>query len=101
MVCNKTIKICKSKTTGGKIAGSLARGAGADLIAFDENTGRFVDMVNTNFPQLQNPLFDYLSSEDKDETWYEARMKNALEGLMIGGIFEGLGRGVTSCITCN
>ena len=65
----------------GKIAGSLAKGAGADVIAFDENTGRFVDMVNTHFPSLQNPLFDYLGSEGKDETWYEARMKNALEGL--------------------
>ena len=90
----KPLRLVKATTTSGKIAGSLARGAGADVLAFDENTGRFVDMVNTHFPSLQNPLFDYLSSEDKDETWYEARMKNALEGLMIGGIFEGLGRGI-------
>ena len=92
----KPLSIVKAATTSGKIAGSLAKGAVADVVAFDENTGRFVDMVNTNFPSLQNPLFDYLSSEGKDETWYEARMKNALEGLMIGGLFEGVGRGIQS-----
>ena len=41
----KPLRFVKAKTTGGKIAGSLARGAVADFIAFDENTGRFVDMV--------------------------------------------------------
>ena len=90
----KPLTLVKATTTTGKIAGSLAKGAGADVIAFDENTGRFVDMVNNTFPSLQNPLFDYLSSEGKDETWYEARLKNALEGLFIGGIFEGAGRGI-------
>ena len=90
----KPLRLAKATTVKGKIAGSLTRGAAADVIAFDENTGRFVDMVNTHFPSLQNPLFEYLGSEGKDETWYEARMKNALEGLMIGGIFEGVGRGI-------
>ena len=90
----KPLSFVKATTKGGQIASSLARGGVADLIAFDENTGRFADMVNTNFPSLQNPLFDYLGSEGKDETWYEARLKNALEGLMIGGLFEGVGRGM-------
>ena len=90
----KPLSFVKATTKGGKIAGSLAKGGVADLIAFDENTGRFADMVNTNFPSLQNPLFEYLASEGKDETWYEARLKNALEGLMIGGLFEGVGRGM-------
>ena len=90
----KPLRVAKATTVKGKIAGSLTRGAAADVIAFDENTGRFADMVNTHFPSLQNPLFEYLGSEGKDETWYEARMKNALEGLIIGGIFEGVGRGI-------
>ena len=90
----KPLTFVKATTTAGKIAGSLAKGAGADVIAFDENTGRFVDMINTHFPSLQNPLFDYLSADGKEETWYEARLKNALEGLFIGGIFEGAGRGI-------
>ena len=90
----KPLRLAKATTVKGQIAGSLTRGAAADVIAFDENTGRFADMVNTHFPSLQNPLFDYLGSEGKDEEWYEARMKNALEGLIIGGIFEGVGRGI-------
>ena len=40
---------------------ALTRGAVADFIVFDQDTGRAVDMINTHFPSLQNPLFDYLS----------------------------------------
>jgi len=72
---------------------ALTRGSVADFIVFDQDTGRAVDMVNTHFPSLQNPLFDYLSSEDKDEGFYEARFKNALEGLFLGGATEGIIRG--------
>ena len=72
---------------------ALTRGAVADFVAFDQDTGRAVDMINTHFPSLQNPLFDYLSSEDKDEGFYEARFKNALEGLFLGGVTEGIIRG--------
>ena len=42
---------------------SLIQGAGADFIGFDENSGRFVDMVNEYAPDLTNPLFDYLASD--------------------------------------
>ena len=41
-----------------------------------------LDMVNTQFPSLQNPLFEYLSSEGKEESFYEARFKNAIEGAL-------------------
>ena len=43
--------------------------------------------VLTASPFLNNPLFDYLSS-DPDDTFYEARFKNALEGAGIGGSLE-------------
>ena len=84
--------------TGGKflkgtgIVTSLGKGAIADVQAFDEDTGRFSDMINTHIPALQNPLFDYLAS-DEDESFYEARLKNAIEGLFLGGIMEGAIRG--------
>ena len=51
-------------------------------------------MVKPNFPQLQNPLFDYLSSEDKDEDLVRSKNEECFRRCMIGGIFEGLGRGV-------
>ena len=46
----------------GSTSKSLIQGAGADFIGFDENSGRFVDMVNEYAPSLSNPLFDYLAS---------------------------------------
>ena len=84
--------------TGGKLikgtglAVSLGKGAIADAQVFDQDTGRFSDMINTYAPQLQNPLFDYLAS-DEDESFYEARLKNVIEGLFLGGIMEGAIRG--------
>ena len=78
---------------GSKVANfakATTRGAVADFVAFDEETGRFMDMLNTQFPSLQNPLFEYLSSEGKDEGFYEARFKNALEGALLGGVMEGV-----------
>ena len=46
-----------------------------DCFGIDEETGRFMDMVNTQFPSLQNPLFEYLSSEGKEESFYEANFR--------------------------
>ena len=73
--------------TTGQVTKTMAQGAIADFTAFDEETGRLVDMVNEHAPFLQNPLFDYLAS-DPDDTFYEARFKNALEGAGIGGTIE-------------
>ena len=77
---------------GAKVLGSLgknvARGAIADFQAFDQDTGRLVDIINEKAPALQNPLFDYLAS-DPDDKWYEARFKNALEGAGLGATIEG------------
>ena len=75
-----------SKT--GQFTKMMGKGAIADFTAFDEETGRLADMVTEHAPFLENPIFDYLSSEGKDEGFYEARMKNALEGGLIGGGVE-------------
>ena len=75
-----------SKT--GQFAKMTGKGAIADFTAFDEETGRLADMITEHAPFLENPIFDYLSSEGKDEGFYEARMKNALEGGLIGGGVE-------------
>ena len=80
---------------GAKLANfgkATTRGAVADFVAFDNETGRFVDMINTQFPSLQNPLFEYLSAEDKDEGFYEGRLKNAIEGALLGSVVEGVVR---------
>jgi hypothetical protein len=90
----KPLKLFSATTRLGKFAGSTTQGAAADIIAFDEDTGRAVDVITEVFPSLHNPLFEYLSSEGKDETWYEARLKNALEGGIIGTIIQGIATGI-------
>lgn len=78
-------KFAKSGFTG-----TLARGAQADFLAFDEDTGRVVDIITELAPSLENPIFDYLSAKKNEETWYEGRLKNALEGGMIGTALTGI-----------
>ena len=75
----------------GSTTKSLAKGAIADFVAFDENSGRFVDMVNEYAPELSNPMFDYLAS-DPNDTFWEGRFKNAVEGVALGGVAEGIFR---------
>ena len=88
----KVLKGVKTMTMKGALAKSVARGSVADFQAFDQDSGRLVDIINEYAPQLENPVFDYLSSDEND-TWYEARFKNALEGAGLGGAIEGLFRG--------
>ena len=84
------IKLAKGAKAN-PIKASLGKGAVADTIAFDEETGRFSDIINEYAPALANPLTDYLAS-DPDDTFWEGRFKNTLEGLALGGITEGLFR---------
>ena len=46
--------------------------------------------MNTH-QNLSNPLFDYLAS-DPDDTFWEGRFKNAIEGVALGGVAEGIFR---------
>ena len=67
----------------GSLGQNVARGAVADFQAFDEQTGRLADVINDKAPALSNPLFDYLGS-NPDDSFFEARFKNALEGSLLG-----------------
>jgi hypothetical protein len=87
----KFLKPVKAFQKLGSTPKSLIQGAGADFVAFDENSGRFVDMVNQYAPELSNPLFDYLAS-DPEDTFWEGRFKNAVEGVALGGVAEGIFR---------
>ena len=84
------IKLTKSAISN-PIKTSLAKGALADTLAFDENVGRFSDVINQFAPSLSNPLTDYLASDPEDGFW-EGRFKNAVEGLALGGAVEGIFR---------
>jgi len=84
----RLLKGAKAVTGTGQLAKSVARGSIADFQAFDQDSGRLADMVNDFAPELENPIIDYLESDEND-TWYEARFKNALEGAFLGGALEG------------
>jgi hypothetical protein len=72
----------------------LGAGAVADLTVFDPNEGRLSDMlVQFDSPVLNNAVTQYLASDEND-TEMEGRLKNVLEGMVLGGIFESVFYGI-------
>jgi hypothetical protein len=72
----------------------LSAGAVADLTVFDPNEGRLSDMlVQFDSPVLNNAVTQYLASDEND-TEMEGRLKNVLEGMVLGGIFESVFYGI-------
>lgn len=73
----------------GKIAG-IARGATAGAIAdfsvFDGNDARLSNLIQ-DMPELANPVTEWLASDEEDDE-IEGRIKNVLEGALLGGISE-------------
>tara|TARA_R110002049_G_scaffold131135_1_gene289771 strand:+ start:1919 stop:5617 length:3699 start_codon:yes stop_codon:yes gene_type:complete len=66
----------------------MTAGAVADLTVFDPDEGRLSDMlVEFNSPLLNNAVTQYLAT-DEDDTEMEGRLKNVLEGIVIGGPLE-------------
>ena len=66
----------------------MSAGAVSDLTVFDPNEGRLSDMlVEFDSPVLNNAVTQYLAT-DEDDTEMEGRVKNVLEGMLIGGPFE-------------
>jgi len=77
--------------SGGFIATGLrglSAGAVSDLTVFDPNEGRLSDMlVEFDSPVLNNAVTQYLATDEED-TEMEGRLKNVLEGMLIGGPLE-------------
>ena len=85
-------KILKGVGLGGNIVKTglrgISAGAVADLTVFDPNEGRLADMlVEFDSPVLNNAVTQYLAT-DEDDTEMEGRLKNVLEGMLIGGPLE-------------
>jgi hypothetical protein len=70
-----------------KFVDATTKGAIGDFLAFDENSGRFADVVTHYAPDFGNTYLSYLQT-NKDDTWYEGRLKNSLEGMGLGLIAE-------------
>ena len=85
----KAAKVAPQLTATGQAFG---KGALADFLAFSGADPRVSDVIQS-IPALRNPLTAYLASDPKDSE-IEGRLKNTLEGMGLGGIVDGLIRGV-------
>ena len=75
-------------------ARNLSASAVADLTVFDPNEDRLSDMlVEFDSPVLNNAVTQYLASDD-DNSLMEGRLKNVLEGFVIGSVAEGIFYGI-------
>ena len=78
-------------STGGTV-GMAASGAIADFAMRNPDSGRLADLLSRQ-PALQGPVVDFLKS-DPDDSEGLKRFKNALEGLALGTVGQGLIEGV-------
>lgn len=74
------------------VAAPAAAGAIADATVFDPQEDRLSNLIQ-EVPALQNPITEYLAAGPED-TDAEGRFKNAIEGLALGGIADGLIQGI-------
>jgi len=79
-------------TSTGKLAQFAIAGAVADATVFDPHEKRLSDLIQ-QYPALQNPVTEYLASDPGDSK-AEGRLKNALEGLILGAVLDGFVRGL-------
>lgn len=73
------------KNMGNLLKGAVA-GVFADSVVMSPNEERLSNLIE-EFPELQNPITDYLKA-DPDDSEAEGRLKNAIEGLATGLVFE-------------
>ena len=83
----KGLGVGKQVTTAGRFTKATAQGAIADFIGFDELSGRLTDMVVEHSPEMADTWLGYLQS-DANDTWWEGRMKNTIEGAGIGAFAD-------------
>jgi hypothetical protein len=79
------------------VAGATA-GVATDVAVFDPHDPRISNMINEMAPALRNPVTEYLAAKPED-TQAEGRFKNALEGLALGGVADGVFRAVKAIKT--
>jgi len=79
-------KTSKAIKFAGNFTKSTAAGAVADFAVFDAQEKRLSNLIQ-QFPSLQNPVTEFLAA-DEDDTEIEGRLKNLMEGGILGGMME-------------
>ncbi|OCG00675.1 restriction endonuclease fold toxin [Gilliamella sp. wkB308] len=77
------------KNVGSWLKGMIA-GSVTDFTVFSPHEERLSNLVQ-EFPELANPITEYLQAKP-DDSFAEGRLKNSLEGLLVGGLAEPLTR---------
>lgn len=92
-------KAAKLFSKAGKLAGFVkgaTAGAIADFAVWDGHEERLSNLIESN-PDLANPITAFLSADPEDGK-AEARLKNSLEGLLLGGVSESALKGAQKAI---
>ena len=69
----------------GSIAKGMVAGGAADLAVWSPHEARLSDLVEDT--RFSNPVTAYLAN-DEDDSAFEGRMKNVLEGMALGGLAD-------------
>lgn len=86
-MANNAKKALALRGTKAFVKGSVG-GAIADFGVFDGHEARLSNLLREH-TSLRDPITGYLAADENDSE-VEGRLKNALEGLVIGGLTEGL-----------
>ena len=74
---------------GYNVTRSFVQGGIADFAVFDEKEERLADFIIEAVPSAQDTFIEYLAADEND-TFMEGKMKNVLEGALLGGVAEGI-----------
>ena len=83
---SRTLKFIKPISKMGELGKGAIAGGVTDFTVFAPHEERLSNLVQS-FKELQNPVTEYLQA-DPDDSAAEGRLKNVLEGLLIGGLAE-------------
>ena len=93
LTLSKSQKLAAITKNYGRVMGACAA---ADFVAFDPHEGRLSDFIQ-QVPGLKNPISDYLST-DMDDSEFEGRLKNTLEGILVGPLFDTVLKAVSKSV---
>ncbi|WP_392564616.1 hypothetical protein RHO13_03935 [Orbus wheelerorum] len=83
---SRALKIIKPLKKMGTLTRGMIAGGVADFAVFAPHEERLSNLVES-FDELKNPVTEYLKASP-DDSAAEGRLKNALEGAMIGALIE-------------
>lgn len=87
-VGGQALRGVKAAGTAARIGKGALQGAVSDFAFFDAQEERLSNLLQ-EVPALANPVSEYLAASD-DDGEFEGRFKNAVEGLGLGAVTEGL-----------